>query len=608
MATRTTSQNGDWSLSSTWGGLTPPGVGDYAVVNHNVTVTGNTTIGDGTAVTVLDSTNGTVTITGAVLTINGNSLFGKTHSGTTTTVLTVQNSGATQGGLQFKANSSVRPTMTLASDSLLVFTGTSTARAFVKADSGNLGLAPTIASTSTRSFFMQASFCDFSGLGDSSTDGMTVSQCSTSTSLANPPFTMDHCTVDSCGILPRLVLQSGTVNFQITSSQWTNSLNATFGLIISGISISGGGTRLVNNCTFIASPEFSPSNDFSITNCWIEPSMQGSKSSSPWAQFDGNFFRHTIIEEVQIGGHITNCFLYSDITPSTSHTSGFVSNCNGDQNYTGNVMQSSCTVAEANWQFAGGESQPFNRNLNATYNIVLPNAGGFASRILISLVNNPSDPGNGNPWPTMSVDHNTVHCNSNQAIQIGSGSFPLEPGNFHSCKSNIFWAGSLVASQFAVTDGTTLAENYPDPITGANCDYNAWRNLSLATRWVTSTAANGTPYDMPLTTTPGVHDQTSTNPQFVDSTRNLQTWDAALGGAGTAASAMTRIKANLTLTKSSLIPWIRSGYWPTNAALKGTAHDGTTIGAVQAPGGNPNFGIESGGQFATIGLKVGGRM
>jgi hypothetical protein len=45
MATRTSSQTGNWSSSSTWGGNTPPGDGDTAIVNHNITVDTNVTVG-----------------------------------------------------------------------------------------------------------------------------------------------------------------------------------------------------------------------------------------------------------------------------------------------------------------------------------------------------------------------------------------------------------------------------------------------------------------------------------------------------------------------------------------------------------------------------------
>lgn len=83
-------------------------------------------------------------------------------------------------------------------------------------------------------------------------------------------------------------------------------------------------------------------------------------------------------------------------------------------------------------------------------------------------------------------------------------------------------------------------------------------------------------------TRPGVHDQANVNPQFTDPTRNLQTWDASLGGPGTIASALGRIQHDPTLTNASLLPYIRNGFAPTNPAYKGTAADGGDIGAVPA--------------------------
>ena len=58
--TVTSTQSGNWSNPATWGGLTPPGNGDIAMINNDVTVTTNTTIGDGSNSTVLNVTNGTL--------------------------------------------------------------------------------------------------------------------------------------------------------------------------------------------------------------------------------------------------------------------------------------------------------------------------------------------------------------------------------------------------------------------------------------------------------------------------------------------------------------------------------------------------------------------
>jgi hypothetical protein len=46
------------------------------------------------------------------------------------------------------------------------------------------------------------------------------------------------------------------------------------------------------------------------------------------------------------------------------------------------------------------------------------------------------------------------------------------------------------------------------------------------------------------------------------------------------ADALTYLKADPTLTYTSLIPYVRAGFAPRNPALHGTAHDGGDIGAV----------------------------
>ena len=111
-------------------------------------------------------------------------------------------------------------------------------------------------------------------------------------------------------------------------------------------------------------------------------------------------------------------------------------------------------------------------------------------------------------------------------------------------------------------------------------DYNAWMGLATVPAGTWNDAADGTIYNTPLSVTPGVHDIPNVNPDFVDPTRSLQTWDAMLGGPGTLASALARIQADPTLTTTSLLPWVKAGYAPTNPALDGTGSDGTYIGAV----------------------------
>ncbi len=119
---------------------------------------------------------------------------------------------------------------------------------------------------------------------------------------------------------------------------------------------------------------------------------------------------------------------------------------------------------------------------------------------------------------------------------------------------------------------------------------NGWYNLSTVSGNPWSAVSgdtnieNGTVYDSPMsgTVSPGSNDVANVNPNFTDPTRNLETWDASLGGPGTAASALARIEQDPSLTKTSLLPYIRTGFAPTNPAYKGTAADGGDIGAVPA--------------------------
>jgi hypothetical protein len=70
------------------------------------------------------------------------------------------------------------------------------------------------------------------------------------------------------------------------------------------------------------------------------------------------------------------------------------------------------------------------------------------------------------------------------------------------------------------------------------------------------------------------------DPQLVDPERDVAKWDLSLGGPGTEDSAYARLFVDPTLTRTSLIPYLKAGFAPTNAALATAAHDGGTIGAM----------------------------
>lgn len=77
------------------------------------------------------------------------------------------------------------------------------------------------------------------------------------------------------------------------------------------------------------------------------------------------------------------------------------------------------------------------------------------------------------------------------------------------------------------------------------------------------------------------------NPNFVDPTRELLTWDTSIGGAGTSADAIAGILKmngyggtyNTAYSVPALMSYVKAGFTPTNQVYKGAGFDGSDIGA-----------------------------
>ena len=578
--TVTSTRSGNWSSRATWGGSTPPGAGDIAIVNNAVRITSDTTIGDGSDSTVLDVTNGSLTIIGATLTIRGRSTFGKYNSGVTVGRLTVRSTSAVPGGIILDGDSGASPVMYVDNDTGLWFSGTSAVRCFVRTPRTTTGKPGRIADKGAlRCFFLSASYTDFSRLGDASNPGLQARYVGTS-NLSNPPFIMDHCTVDSSGQLPYLGVADGAVNFQLTNSTWTNGQSNT-GYVLeataSGV-ISGGGTRKIDSCLFFGAPDFHSPAGFTITNNYFDQILSSGKNNLQWASFDGNFIRQPTTDEIQMAGNVSNCFILGNPANPATNLNGMYMSAYADSTVSGNVFQTTGTAMEGICisQTEGGTA---NRITAITNNIVLPNGAGDSTGILVFIANNITDVN----WPTAVVEHNTTFIGTYVGVISGYTTKPTLTGKIQSFRSNIFWANSVHAGSYAVIGYYATPYDYPDPVSGANCDYNGTYNLPTVPKGTWNAPydrANGSVYSLPLSAKPGVHDVADADPQFVDRIRNLQSWDAYLRGDGTIASALARLRANPSLTKSSLLPYIRAGFEPRNPAYRGGAHDRTDIGAV----------------------------
>lgn len=113
-----------------------------------------------------------------------------------------------------------------------------------------------------------------------------------------------------------------------------------------------------------------------------------------------------------------------------------------------------------------------------------------------------------------------------------------------------------------------------------DCDYNGYYNVT-GERYK---GLGSNPSAFSGTT--GTHD-VNANPNFVDDSRRFLTWGQSLDGslttwAGVIAKMRDCVKGlNTTFTVAACYNWIMSGWYASNSALHGTAHDGGNIGIAQ---------------------------
>ena len=275
-----------------------------------------------------------------------------------------------------------------------------------------------------------------------------------------------------------------------------------------------------------------------------------------------------------MGGDVTNSYFLNDPSNTTTPTT-FMNVPNDTNSQVANNVFQYVGARHDNLALVITEGGLTQHTITIENNIILPN-GTDTSASLGGFYANTKDVGT----PLLIVQHNTVDVGSENGA--AAGFFVGEKaGAILSFTSNIFWrTGAPLAGTYALVneDPAPVA----DIVTAANCDYNGWYDLATVPAGTWNDIADGTVYSVPTsgTTPPGVHDVANVDPEFTDPTRNLQTWDASLGGPGTIADAFALIQQNPALTKSSLLPYIQTGFAPTNPAYEGTGLGGTDIGAV----------------------------
>jgi hypothetical protein len=581
MAAITSAGNGAWNSTTPnapWPGGTIPVSGDSVTINHTVTIPSGYTAVCGTSPS--DSTTFGLHINGGgangILDISG-TLAHKTNmkftgDGFQTDRLIMRVGSVIEVDVPAGQHYIIQSTSGSAN---WLIEGTFANPCIVRAKAGGGSLEWNRGGTTGR---VDWSYCTFTGIENTSHefDAGTNSGCQTS---------VIGCIFDGCG---DWLASSGAdgVNRIFDSCTWKNS-TGTQNLRVSA----GGGaaTKRVINCVFDKQPTFLSAKDFSVAisgNYFA--AGYGMTSATKAVTMSGNLFRQTVIDGFSVFGDMDGNFVLTDADISNPHWFEMAS-----ANGFGGTITSQNNVFCSNGSSEIGDCHAFSSGgavataFSIKNNITLPSMldGVAECGTMASLL--------GNANTTVTLEHNTCYQSAQGSVACGE-TYAGHAGEIASYKSNIIWSQGLSGLPAADSKPLKLQSSVPGPVNnlvaGANANYNGGYNLDAGS------AGNG--YDIPTTVACGANDVTG-NPNFFAPTRNLKTWDTSLSGAGTVANALAEIAKrndftgyNSLYTISALLTYVRAGFAPTNAAYNGTAHDGTTIGAVayQAPASTGNGG------------------
>jgi hypothetical protein len=609
LVSTTSTKDGDWSDGTVWSnGL--PSASKMAIVNHNVAVRADATVGDGSNTTVLDCSTGFLTIVGCKLTVRGNATFGASYFADSHTgsllKLTITSATGFPAGLELDGNAGVTPIVQVGQYSKVTATGTAADRCYIRTKSGSAGNHGYFVGWGPGSHFhADLRYCDVSRLGDASNAGMG------NIALINAgavTFSMDHCVVDSCGSLPNLAISDGSTVYSSTYCKWTNC--AAFATNVYATVANTTGTRAVNYCAFFGTPFFNQAQDLTISHNYFDHELQSTHSYPVWAAFDDNFVQKTTVNETQTNGNVTNSFWLYAPTGDVPTNSGFYH----VSKYASTLHQGSVFQYVGTYNTNGAvnitEGATSDHVVTILNNIILPNSAGDSSGALTQGFNNKDDAGK----VTTVAEHNTVAVGTTAPIVLTSFDYSGPPyaervDQLLSARSNLFWrTGAAPGIGLYAVQNASGYVPLTDAIRAVNCDYNAYCSFDAvaAGAWSgtsgATTCTDGTVYNSPMSgaTAPGAHDVhlgavanvTTLGPKFVDPTRTIQTWDTSLGGAGTVANAVAKLQIqsfpaatgyDSRYTTAALLAYVRGGFTPTNPVVQNASYPGdlsTDIGAV----------------------------
>lgn len=556
----TSTKDGNWSDTTVWGGG-PPGIGDTATLNHNITVDVNTTVGTSpnnntTSVVTFNNVTKTLTVnTNITLTIRGNMNLG---NGAPTVSL---KEGA---GLVFDASASGgTPVYKLLGGQVYHFncSGTSSAHCSVSAPVGHTCAPFTVASAVTWTYtdFTRTAVGNFGFY-----DGTSV---------------ISHCTWNLCD-------QWGfhcypTPNLTVSDCIWTNTTasGSSAAVLLDGTYSSG--TRVFTRN--IISERFLTYNAaaFTITTNYIAAGIAAT-STFTWNRCRANLLGVNGASGQVIYSSLDRNYIVAE-TGGNPHFVAPLATGGVDISVSQNVFESQSpdVVDTGDCMIVTGAASSGGKVIRGYNNLVLPDGytgTTVSSGCLLTLF--AANSGVVTEWY-----HNTANIDLSAAsgrsgvIDVDESSSGY-PGQVAVLKSTLAW-GSTSGQGWL---GRRVQGAQTNVITAAGADYNWVFNLDAGN--------NQRSYNSSIVTTNymwaagdavaagvDVHQGTG-DPRFYDSARNMAKWCFDRGyGTQTYTNSVTVIQNDLTKIPD-LINYVFEGYRPANPAMRNAAHDGDCVGAA----------------------------
>lgn len=541
----TSAADGNWSDDATWSGSGVPGNGDTVTIGagHDITVDVNTTIGDSPDPTpanvVTVDTTGTITVaTGVTFTIKG---CVRMEDGNFT-----MNAGST---VEFQVPTGLRywfRTGKAHSDTgKLIINGSSGSRCAFRSSSG-AGIAYIDAQGFINNSLIQAEYCDFTLIGDG-TEDFAEPYCNSS----GADFYLRNCTLTSCGSLDTVTSIDANANFELTNVKCITTVATKTLQLDTAVVPTGGKTRSIVGCSFDKTIDWFSPIGWTVTNTYFGNGYSATDTATGWTLFEDNILVKTAQGPQIIQGDVTDCYWYK-ISVANPHFLA-PSTVRGNA-ISGVVFEHGGSDAAGDCVVATAAGSAFSYSLSNC--IVLPNTADDVSGTLISLLGNAN-----NTW---TVNHNTYISKGTAAIAIAE-TYTGHAGLLASARSNLAWSASATTAVVIQDSSTNDAVANYITVTGYNGIWNGAATLYDVGAGVINTDSTA--------------NDVSGDPDFVDETRDLASWDASLGGAGTASAALARIAADPMLI-DDCVTWVKAGFVVRNSAYNNAGHDSVTIGAM----------------------------